>query len=103
MKEIKCQKYSLMWFTKRNKRRYIIIIALIIIIFSLLPILFGVITHRLELFSIYAVSPIVVLFYYTIWHEYKTKDHKCEYNHWNYTMVHKQRERDDKKNKKWLI
>ena len=103
MKEIKCQKYSLMWFAKRNKRRYMIIIALIIIIFLTLPIIFGVITHRLELFSIYAVSPIVVLFCCTIWNEYKNKDYKCEYNHWNYTMVHKQRERDDKKNKKWLI
>ena len=63
MKEIKCQKYSLVWFTKRNKRRYIIIIALIIILFLALPIVFGVITHRLELFSIYAVSPIVLLFF----------------------------------------
>ena len=103
MKEIKCQKYSLIWFTKRNKRRYIIIIALIIIIFLALPIVFGVITHRLELFSIYAVSPIVLLFCYTIWNEYKNKDQKREYKHWNYTMVHKQRRRDDKKNKKWLI
>ena len=103
MKEIKCQKYSLMWFTKRNKRRYMIIIALIIIIFLALPIIFGIITHNLELFSIYAVSPIVLLFCYTIWNEYKTKDHKREYKHWNYTMVHKQRKQDDKKNKKWLI
>ena len=103
MKEIKCQKYSLIWFTKRNKRRYIIIIALIIIIFLALPIIFSVITHDLEQFSIYAVSPIVVLFCYTIWNEYKNKDHKCEYKHWNYTMVHKQRKQDDKKNKKWLI
>ena len=103
MKEIKCQKYSLMWFAKRSKRRYMIIIALIISIFSTLPILFGVITHRLELLSIYAVSPIVLLFCYTIWNEYKNKDHKREYKHWNYTMVHKQREQDDKKNKKWLI
>lgn len=103
MKEIKCQKYSLMWFAKRSKLRYMIIIALIIIIFLTLPILFGVITHRLELFSIYAVLPIVLLFCYTIWNEYKNKDHRYEYKHWNYTMVHKQRERDDKKNKKWLI
>lgn len=103
MKEIKCRKYSLMWFTKRSKRRYMIIITLIIIIFLTLPILFSVITHKLELLSIYAVSPIVLLFCYTIWNEYKNKNHKCEYKHWNYTMVHKQRKRDDKKNKKWLI
>ena len=103
MKEIKCQKYSLMWFAKRSKQRYMIIIALIIILFLTLPIVFGVITHNLELFSIYAVSPIVILFCYTIWNEYKNTDYRHEYKHWNYTMIHKQRKRGDKKNKKWLI
>ena len=103
MKEIKCQRYALMWFAKRSKRRYMIIIVLIIIIFLALPIIFSLITHNLEQLSIYAVLPIIILFCYTIWNEYKTKDNKREYKHWNYTMVHKQRKRDDKKHKKWLI
>ena len=99
MKELRISKYSKAWFMKREGR----LIIFTIILFWLMPVLFGtfgafVVLKNIKLsivFGLIAALDIFMLFYMASTNE--------NYDDYIYRLISKQKRKQDRKWRKWLI
>ena len=100
MKELKISKYSKAWFIKRND----ILTKSVIILFWLIPIFGGILAASLELKNI--GMPIVFAFIFIlnlIMLLYIADSINEKYDDYIYRLISKQKRKQDRKWRKWLI
>ena len=100
MKELKLSKYSKAWFIKRNDR----LTKLVIVLFWFIPIFGGILTALIKLKNI--VMSIVVVFIFML----NLAMLSCivysineNYDDYLYRLISKQKRKQDRKWRKWLI
>ena len=100
MKELKLSKYSKAWFKKRNNR----LTKLVIVLFWFIPIFGGILASFTKLKNI-AMSIVVVLIFMLnlIMLLYITDSINENYNDYIHRLISKQKRKQDRKWKKWLI
>ena len=100
MKELKLSKYSKAWFIKRNDR----LTKLVIVLFWFIPIFGGILASFIKLKNI-AMS-IVVVFIFMLnlaMLLYITDSINEKYDDYIYRLISKQKRKQDRKWRKWLI
>ena len=104
MKELKLSKYSKAWFKKRNNR----LTKLVIVLFWFIPIFGAVLAsfNKLKNIAMSIAMSIVVVFIFMLnlaMLLYITDSINEKYDDYIYRLISKQKRKQDRKWKKWLI
>ena len=100
MKELKLSKYSKAWFIKRNDR----LTKLVIVLFWFIPIFGGILASFIKLKNIAMSIVVVFIFMLNLAILLYIADSINEnYNDYLYRLISKQKRKQDRKLRKWLI
>ncbi len=104
MKEIDYQKFSLGWYKKRVIKCKIAAGIIVSALFAFMPVLGALITKEYAILSTCVLIPFFICLVVSILkEEYFNKNWEREYKIWLFSIIGKQRRKQDHKNRKWLM